>query len=276
MEHITSIHKDMTHAMIRVEHNISKVLSMQYLHSHSYYELMFICNGSVTITSNNESQTLSEPSLVIHRPYMLHRANTQGKEPYERFIVYFNDEIMNTVVHWVPDFNKKFNGCMSWTCLSEQKAEDYKKRFSELAHCYSTCDIVRAGILLVLLIYDITAETQDGDIKFLNEKHSYIGDVMIYVNDNCESKEITVESIAKAFYISRTKLSSDFKNYTGMSVKQYILLAKIHLAKLLIESNKYTLSQIAQKCGFCDDSHFINTFRRIEGVTPKEYCAFLH
>ena len=51
----------------------------------------------------------------------------------------------------------------------------------------------------------------------------------------------------------------------------YITTIRINKArKLLSESNK-TISDIAEECGFYDQSHFTKIFKRMRGITPGGY-----
>lgn len=275
MEYYEKVHKDMTKQSIRVEHNWTKHLQMPFYHSHSDYELLYIRGGRASVTSNTETLELSAPTLVLHQPYMLHRAASDGIEMYERYIVYFSKELLQRARYWLPDFSKRFVGCMSYLTLASALAERLDRYFEEMERCYRSGNFNRCEILLTLLLEDVMSSVSPEDIRSVLEKHGYISEVLVYIADHCE-QDLTVESMAKQFYVSRAKLAVDFKDYTGMTVKQYILLTRINHAKHLLGIEGMTLSQVALRCGFCDDAHFINTFRRFEGVTPKEYLAAEH
>lgn len=272
MEYYEKVHKKMTQRSILVEYNRTKDLYMPFYHSHSDYELLYIRSGHVFVTSNTETVELNAPALVLHQPYMLHRASVEGDGMYERLIVYFNKDLAGRLRSWIPEFQKMFFGCMSYLTLEPEIARRLDGAFEELKSCFMKDRFRRCEMLLMLLMEEILDSAGPGCIHTVLEKHSYISEVLVSIADNCE-QEMTVEGLAKQFFISRAKLAVDFKEYTGMTVKQYILLTRINHAKHLLNAQDLTLSQVAQRCGFCDDSHFINTFRRFEGITPKEYLT---
>ncbi len=272
MEYYEKVNINMMHRAIRVEYNRSKSLHMPFYHSHSDYELLYIRSGHAFVTSNTETVELNGPALILHQPYMLHRASVEGDEMYERFIVYFNKELAGRLRGWIPEFQKVFFGCMSYLTLESEDVRRLDPLFDELERRFAKNRFRGCEILLTLLLDEVISTVAPGRIRTVLEKHSYISDVLVSIADNCE-QEMTVEGLAKQFFVSRAKLAVDFKEYTGMTVKQYILLTRINHAKHLLNTEDMTLSQVAMRCGFCDDSHFINTFRRFEGITPKEYLT---
>lgn len=82
---------------------------------------------------------------------------------------------------------------------------------------------------------------------------------------------ITLESIASGFFISKSTLSRTFKKATGMIFSDYLRSVRIKsVCKLLIQS-ELSVKEIAEKCGFCDMNTFHKVFNSILGMTPKEY-----
>jgi AraC family transcriptional regulator len=64
-----------------------------------------------------------------------------------------------------------------------------------------------------------------------------------------------------------------FKASTGSSPHQYILQCRLERAKQLLRDPSLSLSQVGLRCGFADQSHMTNVFRRFVGVTPSKYRA---
>jgi AraC family transcriptional regulator len=62
-----------------------------------------------------------------------------------------------------------------------------------------------------------------------------------------------------------------FRASTGYSPHQWLTHLRIEEAKTLLQKASNSLIDIALGCGFSSHGHFSNTFRRIVGVTPREY-----
>ncbi len=82
---------------------------------------------------------------------------------------------------------------------------------------------------------------------------------------------ITLELLAKRFYISKYYLLRSFQNITGYSIQEYVYLYRINQAKRLLETTNMTINEIAPKVGYADVNHFIRTFKRSENITPLRY-----
>lgn len=95
-------------------------------------------------------------------------------------------------------------------------------------------------------------------------------DVSNYVQHHL-SEPVDVEALAKAVYLSRTRLAVKFKEQTGMTLTEFILQEKINEAKRLIRYTDKPLSAISFYLGFSSQSHFANTFRKYAGCSPNEY-----
>ena len=56
-----------------------------------------------------------------------------------------------------------------------------------------------------------------------------------------------------------------------MTVKDFILTERIHLAKKLLTSSDNSLTEISEKVGFNDYSYFIRIFKKRTGLSPLKY-----
>lgn len=106
---------------------------------------------------------------------------------------------------------------------------------------------------------------------FTQVKHSdVVYKVMEYVKKNF-SKKISLEDVAKHVYLSRSYLSSIFKEETGQSLFSYINQVRVEKSKLYLLDNNVSLVDVAALCGFEDQSYFTKVFKKETGLSPKKY-----
>ena len=106
---------------------------------------------------------------------------------------------------------------------------------------------------------------------FTQVKHSdVVHKVMDYVKSNY-SKKITLDDVARHVYLSRSYLSSIFKEETGDSLFAYINRVRIDKSKMLLLDSAVNLVDVASLCGFDDQSYFTKVFKKATGVSPKKY-----
>jgi AraC family transcriptional regulator len=62
-----------------------------------------------------------------------------------------------------------------------------------------------------------------------------------------------------------------FKSSTGVPPHQYVLRKRVESAQALLADRRLSLTEIALRTGFSDQSHFSKIFRRMIGVAPRSY-----
>jgi len=94
--------------------------------------------------------------------------------------------------------------------------------------------------------------------------------VMDYIRKNAHAR-LTLEDIAGQVYLSKSYLSSIFKQELGMSISSFINQVRIERCKRLLRETDLPLVQIAAEYGFEDQSYFSKVFKRFTGMSPKQY-----
>lgn len=85
------------------------------------------------------------------------------------------------------------------------------------------------------------------------------------------SEPITAEAIARSIYMGRSYFSTKFKEETGISVTDFVLMKKVEEARRLLIYTDKSFSDISAYLGFSSQSHFTSVFKNYTGKTPKEY-----
>lgn len=92
----------------------------------------------------------------------------------------------------------------------------------------------------------------------------------IYIKKNY-SKQISLGQIAQYVYLSPHYLSELFKKETGITISDFIRAYRIEIAKKLLCDSNYRIKDIAGLSGYFDARHFSKIFKKMVGITPKEY-----
>ena len=71
--------------------------------------------------------------------------------------------------------------------------------------------------------------------------------------------------------MSSTYVSEYFKKQVHMSLREYIIKAKLKLVEIRLLNSDFTLTQIADELGFTDVSHLSKTFKRYAGTSIREF-----
>jgi AraC-like DNA-binding protein len=82
--------------------------------------------------------------------------------------------------------------------------------------------------------------------------------------------QLTVENIVQQAGISSRQAERKFREYAGMSPKLFTRLIRFH-ASLQWAGANCSLTEIAYRSGYFDQSHFIREFKQFSGISPKQY-----
>ncbi len=106
---------------------------------------------------------------------------------------------------------------------------------------------------------------------FTQVKHAdMVHKVMEYVKTNLQ-KKITLNDIARHVYLSRSYLSSVFKEETGESLFAYINKIRVEKSKQYLPDKNLSMLEISALCGFEDQSYFTKVFKNSTGMSPGAY-----
>lgn len=148
----------------------------------------------------------------------------------------------------------------------ELKCYQTSDEYIQFLDCCSTPDVIVAQMFaaaeaMIQAVHD-AKEVTDNNFYY-NQCREYIA--------NHLGQKITVSELAEHCQLTPNYLSFIFKKVSGKTITDYILEQKITLAKQLLLSREYTMSEIAAFLGFHSQSYFIERFKKQVGMTPRAW-----
>ena len=106
-----------------------------------------------------------------------------------------------------------------------------------------------------------------------NNKNSYSIYVKIAVQyiELHLSQPITAEELSSLSNISKAHFSEVFRKETGCTVKEYIMINRCKRAAELLENGHLQIQEISRYVGYEDNNYFVKKFKKVMGMTPREY-----
>ncbi|WP_347219736.1 helix-turn-helix domain-containing protein [Chryseobacterium sp.] len=130
-------------------------------------------------------------------------------------------------------------------------------------------DIMADFALKELLIRLMQTQARSMVERNIVKNKSRIGFVVDYIKRNLHQK-LSIESIAKLAYVSKSNFFKMFKDELGTSPNDFILQERISKAKELLATQN-SIKETAYQTGFSDTNYFTRVFKQLEGITPKSY-----
>lgn len=114
-----------------------------------------------------------------------------------------------------------------------------------------------------------TADTASTTTKGLPKRK--LQRALHYVHQHL-AEEISLEAIATHLNMSQFYFCRLFKQSMGITPYQYLLQQRVERAKQLLLQDESSIADVALAAGFANQSHLCVQFKRIVGVTPKQFA----
>jgi len=108
--------------------------------------------------------------------------------------------------------------------------------------------------------------------RFYEKREALFREIVSFI-DGRLSEKITLANIGTAVRLGRTQLAEIFKEKQGMTIVAYVNQRRVEQAQHLLRTTDMPILDIAFDTGFGDVSHFNHTFKRITGISPRQYRA---
>ena len=149
------------------------------------------------------------------------------------------------------------------------------KSLTSAHHSPGAWHAIRWGLVLQLLgLYFDTTEPNTAACPFLRDQAA--------MRKLKEAKEHllqegfnppTLRELSLAHGLNEYQLKAGFKEVYGTTVYGYVMDAKLNKARLLLDTGKLSVNEVAFHIGYQNPSHFIAAFKKKFGSTPKKYST---
>lgn len=244
---------------------------------HPFYELVFVNSGRLYISSEDYSGWLMKDQLVIHRTDTVHSLSCGSEDNPTVIIIGFECEsgeidLFSRLPTQLDDAEiKKLaeivkEGRNVFLPPYNTPVYDMKIRKNPL---FGSEQVLRV-LLEYFLIQLIRKYRYDENSEEAAEPPSMIDEIIKYVRDNYLEK-ITIDELAFLFRTNRATLCKEFKRATGKTLVEYINERKFERAKRKILASDATFTKIAEEMKFESIHYFTRFFKKMSGMTPKEF-----
>jgi AraC-like DNA-binding protein len=250
----------------------------------NFFELVLIKDGDGTQCINYNDVSYSKGSIFLLPPLKCHSFNIEKQTKF--VFLKFTDSFFKNVNRINIDRNEWFKEASYILSNYNQLPGDIIKNEIDRNHLGSLIEMIlqesrsygESSINLVTSLMTSVLEILIRNIKksnyfeVPNNSDDRIIKMLTYINENIDKTELLkVENLADVFMMSSTYVSEYFKKQVHMSLREYIIKAKLKLVEIRLLNSDFTLTQIADELGFTDVSHLSKTFKRYAGTSIREF-----
>ena len=252
-------------------------------HWHYFAEFIYMQSGTAAMTADGASFTAEAGSLTLFPPLCVHSISAGGEEMPVYSVLKFDLGKFPSVSSYSPSPSVIFR------YASEKKMPVYFGRTAAeeigcadiFGDCISEMKDFRYGYDVMLrsqiyrLIYRIIRCWENFGLNIWEcpvnaDADRSIDNITEYI-DRHLSESIKVADIAAECHLSYSAFAAKFRERYGMSCKEYIERMRIFKAEEYLLFTDLDIDYIGQETGFSDCSHFIKSFRKYRGATPKKF-----
>jgi len=228
------------------------------LHFHKNYEVIHIISGKVACSVNGKSAVMSAGDFAFCFCNEIHSIKSVGDSRV--WVGVFSED-------FIHEFRKHQKG---------KTGDSFLFRCSETLLAYLNENFIKAEISDVFMIkaclYALCGEylSQNKLTEPAEKKATLMSDVIEYIEENYK-KNITLAGMAESLGYEYCYFSRIFNKLFSMNFTDYINIYRFNAACAMLTESDRSVTDIAYESGFQSIRSFNSIFKRLSGVTPREY-----
>jgi len=233
--------------------------------------MIFIKKGAINLTVGKKSYIIPENKLIFISNLEEHSIRILSPEYQRYFVILSSDKLDkhisdNKLISIFKNRPDNFIHYVDAPANTENVMERIKHEHQNRDSFSEDMIICQIKELLVHLyrtdksVFPIPARNIKPEVYAVQQ----------YIDQHFKD-DLKVSDLADRFYINVYYLTHSFRDLTGYSPKQYILLNRLSYAKSLLADRKLSIEQVAIQSGFYDSNSFIRSFKKEFGITPNSY-----
>jgi AraC-like DNA-binding protein len=127
-----------------------------------------------------------------------------------------------------------------------------------------------AHALLVLLLTELTRELQEHAPTASPLVGGLVRDALAFIEQRCLGP-LSLKDVAAAVGRTPSHLANAIRRETGLTVGDWLREHRMSEARRRLRDTDASVESIADQVGYADATHFIRTFRRAHGMTPRDW-----
>jgi AraC-like DNA-binding protein len=245
------------------------------VHHHDFYEVYLFLGGQVQFQVEAKTFRLEPGDFLLISPQELHKPLIGQGSMYERMVLWIDRSFLTGLCTEDTDlsacFDPEMPGHTNLLRPGKVRSAQLQGLLESLAREYYDKQLGSAicaqGLLMQFLV-ELNRLARKNAGKAPAEP-DLVSQVIAYIGNHYQ-ENLTLESIAGQFYVSKFYLSHEFRARVGVSIHRYIIFRRLLQARDLMAAG-IGPGQVYQNCGFGDYANFYRAFKAEYGISPREY-----
>lgn len=254
-------------------------INMPFQHLHTFFELFILISPQASHTVEGIPYTVRSGDIVLLRPSVLHRSEYPKGNPSKRIIISFlyPENLWDNPEPYKKLFAPFYEAVpiFRFPPKQQQLINEKLNRIYQYSFQDEDFDLKSLMVHQMFLDFLYTLRQLQPYNTYANEPLKNKASQKIYTIANYihthYSGPLTLNSLAKEFFISSYYLSHQFKEVTGYTITQYIQMTRVRNVQYLLLNTNEKISKLAEDCGFNSFSQFNRIFQKFTRQSPTEF-----
>lgn len=247
------------------------------VHHHDFFEICFLLGGEVSFRVEGRTHTLTPGDMLLVNPQELHQAMIDRDTIYERIVLWVDrgylTELSSDGMDLAACFDDRLPTHTNRLHPSKTQRAELQTLLEKLVGEFYSDGLGNSqyarGLLLQFLV-EVNRLALAGDKHNVRDEETDLVDkVLSYIGAHY-TEELSLESLASTFYVSKYHLSHEFGRRVGTGIYRYIMFRRLMHARELLEGGTPP-GEVYGQCGFGDYANFYRSFKSFYGVSPSAY-----
>jgi len=239
------------------------------MHAHEWMEIFYLISGKCSYLVEGSRYEVHPGDILIMRAAETHMPEIGEDEPYERIAIHFSSALLAGVPGGERLLKPFMDRPLGHRNLYSGSGEgDPRLRAAFAGFDFEGIGDVKLNLLSRLLMFlTVLSSVYEKQSVAGSESDSFQSQLVAYVNEHL-FEDISLQSIADAFYRSRSQISRVFRQSTGSPLWEYVTIKRLLSAQAMLQRG-VSASDACLACGFSDYSSFFRAYRARFGHSPK-------
>ncbi len=230
------------------------------------YQLLYIVSGKGHFYFHGEDRVVYAGRMVLIQPRQEQRYEYFGEDKPEVYWVHFTGSDVKNILR---SYNIPMDDPIFYSGASSTYSYLFKEMIHELQNCKTGYEDLLAMYLrqIFLLVQRTRQEERPTVSTYIQEEMEF---ARRYFNEHY-NEPISIQEYAESRNMSVCYFQRNFKQIVKHTPMQYLLTIRVNNAASLLETTDYSMAEIAAIVGYEDPLYFSRLFRKIKGVSPRDY-----
>lgn len=238
------------------------------MHTHDTHEIFCFLAGDADYSVEGNRYSLQHGDVMLMRKSEAHHLILKSASKYERVIINFdipNIAELDPENRLLAPFNDRTLGKFNQYKASLFPGNQWQYYINKLCDCATPHQKL---CYLLPLLSELAECFETVRTSHPGAEKDRAAAVIKYINRNL-CTELSLSSLAEQFYLSKTHLNRIFKQSTGSTVWDYIIVKRLFLARELIHTGEPP-TRVCLQCGFKDYTTFYRAYKQHFGTAPRK------